>query len=185
MKIWMLLAVFAYPLTVGADVPDGWHLAGSTPQDYEVGVISTAKTKSAAYLKSSVDQPGGFGTLMQTFSAADRRGQRLRLSGTIKPSGVENWAGLWMRIDGADKKTLGFDNMQDRPISGSTEWTRYNVVLDVPEQSEAIAFGVLFWVGAGEVHMDDLRFEEVGKDTALTRSEKSLPSKPSNLTFEN
>jgi len=89
-----------------------------------------------------------------------------------------------MRIDGSDQyKRLGFDNMQSRPIVGSTEWQKYDVVLDVPDESEAIAFGILL-VGSDEVLIDDIRFDEVGEDIAVTNSFERLQIEPSNLDFE-
>ena len=183
-RIPVLLVALAYPLSLIAAAPEGWHLAGSAPNDYETGISDGADDSSAAYLKSVVDSPRGFGTLMQTFSAVDYRGQRLRLSGAVRTNDVGAWAGLWMRIDGRGQERLGFDNMQDRPILGSTDWNRYEVILDVPEQSEAIAFGVLL-VGQGEVHLDDLRFEVVGQDVAVTGNETpGLRPEPANLSFE-
>jgi hypothetical protein len=74
--------------------------------------------------------------------------------------------------------------MQERPITGSIDWNMYQVVLDVPDRSEAIAFGVLL-VGSGMVLIDDVRFDEVGKDVAITsESRKDLPNKPANLSFD-
>jgi hypothetical protein len=54
---------------------------------------------------------------MQVFRADDYRGKRLRLSGYVKAEKIDQWAGLWMRIDG-ENKTLGFDNMENRGIRG-------------------------------------------------------------------
>ena len=36
-----------------------------------------------------------------------------------------------------------FDNMQDRSIRGTTDWTRYDVVLNVPENAAMMKFGFL------------------------------------------
>ncbi len=177
-------AVFLWCVFANAGPPPEWSLAGSKPQAYEVGVETAGEKGSSAFLRSRVENTGGFGTLMQTFSAESYRGKRLRMTGMAKATGVENWAGLWMRIDGADQnKTLGFDNMQSRPIVGSTEWQEYNVVFDVPDDSAAIAFGILL-VGSGEVLIDDIRFDEVGEDIAVTNSYERLPIEPSNLDFE-
>ena len=176
--------VFLWCVSGNADPPPGWSLAGSKPQAYEIGVETAGERGSSAFLRSRVENTGGFGTLMQTFSAESYRGKRLRMTGMAKATNVEDWAGLWLRIDGSDQKTmLGFDNMQDRPIVGSTEWQKYNVVLDVPDESEAIAFGILL-VGSGEVLVDNIRFDEVGEDIAVTDSSKRLPIEPSNLDFE-
>jgi hypothetical protein len=103
----------------------GWFLAGSHPQNYEQGIV-THNGKKSGYLKAQVVQSGGFGTLMQMFKADSYRNKRMRLSAAVKSEGVENWAGLWMRIDGPEE-TLGFDNMQNRPIKGTTSWQKYEV----------------------------------------------------------
>ncbi|MED1911913.1 hypothetical protein P4V40_14660, partial [Brevibacillus laterosporus] len=78
-----------------------------------------------------------------------------------------------------------FDNMSNRPIQGTTEWNMYRIVLDVPPQSEAIAFGA-FLQGGGQIWMDSLRFEEVNVKTPVTHLEASpeLPEEPINLLFE-
>jgi len=54
-------------------------------------------------------------------------------------------AGFWLRIDGKEnpKQQLGFDNMNNRPVKGTTDWKLYQIVLDVPENSGLINFGAL------------------------------------------
>lgn len=146
----------------------GWFLAGSNPESYEIGLVKDAERNSnVGYLKSkkTVD---GFGTIMQSFKPTTYLGKRVRLSGYIKSKDVSSWAGMWFRIDGPDQKPLGFDNMQDRPIKGTTAWTKYEIVLDAPENSAGFAFGVL-QAGPGEVYLDDLKFEIVDKSVPLTK----------------
>ncbi len=71
--------------------------------------------------------------------------------------------------------------MQGRPIRGTTPWTRYAVVLDVPQEAKAIAFGVLL-DGAGELWFDSFTFDTVARD--VPTSNPRLPEKPRNLDFE-
>ena len=66
--------------------------------------------KASAYVKSIVPRPGGFGTLMQSFKADAYCSRRVRLSGFLRSEDVRNWAGLWMRVDGAKGEVLAFDN---------------------------------------------------------------------------
>jgi hypothetical protein len=90
-----------------------------------------------------------------------------------------------MRVDGPKRAvTLALDNMQNRPIRGTTDWTRYEVVLDVPAEGVAIAYGTLL-EGAGSVWVDDVSLEVVDASVATT-SKESSPSapKPQNLDFE-
>jgi hypothetical protein len=180
----IILAVLATPLVLKAEVPVGWHLNGSVPTNFEAGLADNVNLGSAGFVRSVAADPGGFGGLMQKFSAVDYRGTRLRLSGEVKTTEVTEWAGLWMRIDGPSKERMGFDNMSDRGISGSTSWNTYEVVLDVPEHAEAIAFGVLL-VGPGEVQIDNLRFDIVGGDPVpAEHANPELPFEPENLSFE-
>lgn len=171
-------------LPANAEAPQDWFLAGSSPNAYEVGKVSTGDDSSAAYLKSIEPSPTGFGTLMQQFSARAYLGQRLKLSGQVKATQVTGWSGLWMRIDGPGGTRLGFDNMRSRPIVGTTEMTTYEIVLEVPEESELIAFGILLH-GGGEVLLDNIRFESVDDSVSVTgQLAPTFPSEPLNLDFE-
>jgi hypothetical protein len=163
-----------------------WFMAGSDPEDYELGIDTNAARngKSSGYLKAKVAEPRGFGTMMQMFKANDYLNKRMRFSAYVKSEGIEAWAGLWMRIDGPGQQPLGFDNMQNRPIKGTTDWQKYEVVLDVPPESINIAFGILL-EGKGQAWLSDVQFEEVGLDVPTTSLEehRELPDAPGNLDF--
>jgi hypothetical protein len=122
---------------------------------------------------------------MQTFKADAYRGQRVRLSGYVRSQDVGNWAGLWLRVDGSKNDVLSFDNMQDRAIKGTSDWQKCEIVLDVPEEAQEIAFGLLL-AGRGQVWMDDLKFETVGKDIPTTGGglNRRATEGPKNLDFE-
>jgi hypothetical protein len=112
-----------------ADLPAGWIRAGDHPAEYEMAVDPKGgkSGKACAFICGRTADPQGFGTLMQTFDAAECAGKRLRLSASVKSEGITKWAGLWMRVDGATPPgqqrpaVLAFDNMQNRPITGN-EW---------------------------------------------------------------
>jgi hypothetical protein len=173
-----------------SDLPPGWVRAGSQPQDYEMGTDPKGGRAGgpAGFIKGKTTEARGFGTLMQMFDAAEYRGKRIRFSASVKAAGIEKWAGLWMRIDGVPAAgsrapaMLGFDNMQGRPIKGTSDWKPYQVVLDVPDEAQAIAFGILL-EGPGQAWMDDLKLEPVGREVAVTNPARALPAKP-NLKFD-
>jgi hypothetical protein len=121
-----------------AAAPPGWFIAGSAPADYDFAVdttISTSGKRSASITAKPGARVDGFGALMQTIAADDYRGSRLRLSGYLRTQAA-NRAQMWMRVDGPDGKAQSFDNMDSRPVTGTTEWTRYDIVLDVPSDSQ-------------------------------------------------
>jgi hypothetical protein len=168
-----------------SNIPEGWFKSGSTPEDYEVSFDYDNKFRGnpICYIKSRTS-PRGFCTLMQVIKADSYIGKRVKLIGNARSDGLERWAGFWMRVDGPERKTLKFDNMQDRPIKGTTGWTKYQVVLDVPADSVQIAFGLLL-DGPGEVGMADLSFDIVSSDVPTTdlATVTTYLEKPLNLKF--
>jgi serine/threonine-protein kinase len=118
--------------------------------------------KGAARLEwAQREKPGDedWCTLTQCVGVDLWKWNRVRLSGYLKTLNADG-AGLWMRVDEGEKHTLRFDNMLDRPVKGTTEWRRYEVVLDVPRTATRVCFGVVL-VGGGTVWADDLSFEVV------------------------
>jgi hypothetical protein len=102
-------------------MPKGWFAAGSNPMGYEMGIDPEVQFQGVpcSTLKAKEQSVYGFGTLMQNFAATRYINQRLRLSAVVRAVDVEQWAGLWMRLDGTRGEVVGFDNMQGRPITGN------------------------------------------------------------------
>ena len=50
---------------------------------------------------------------------------------------------MWMRVDGKNQLVYAFDNMMNRAVVGTTDWTLYDVVLDVSALAVDVAYGVL------------------------------------------
>ncbi len=171
-------------LLLSYDLPKGWYKAGSEPDKYDMGIAKGAgmNGKNAAIIKSKSKKIRGFGTLMQNATPDKYAGKRVRMSGYVKSENVEEWAGLWFRVDGAQKGSLAFDNMYDRHIKGTTPWTKYEIVLDVPESATNLAYGALMG-GTGTIWFDDIRFEIV-ENVPVTGKDINASAKPTNLNFE-
>jgi len=174
-------------LVLYAEMPKGWFMAGTKPTEYESGIDSGNAYGGlpSAYLRSKKAQVDvGFGTMMQNFSAEQYVGKRVRLSAFVKSENIDRWAGLWMRIDGkVGQAPLAFDNMQDRPIKGTSAWRNYEVVLDVPAGATGVFFGILL-DGPGTVWLNGLKFEEVPTGIPTTDKVKAPAPGPSNLSFD-
>jgi len=171
------------PSAAREGVPKGWFLAGTKPAEYESTVDARALYDGhpSAYLRAKGPTTEGFGTLMQQFRADRYLGKRVRLSAFIRSKGVQKWAGLWMRVD-KEQQMLAFDNMQSRPIRGTTSWGKYEVVLDVPSNATGIFFGILL-EGQGTVWLNAAKFEVVGADIPTTGGALTV-DRPTNLSFE-
>ncbi len=181
-------------------LPESWFIAGDQPKSYVMGTdISMAKSGIySATIKSTATMIDGFGTLMQQCLPDKFIGKRIRMSGYLKSENVAKWAGLWLRVD-ADTAWVSFDNMhdtgKDRSVVGTTDWRKYDIVLDVPANATEISYGALL-TGTGQIWFDNLTFEVVdntveptgiSKKSDILNGEKpkGVVDEPSNLDFEN
>jgi hypothetical protein len=164
-----------------AGTPKGWWAAPS--EEYTVGVEEGPEAgKPAAYVEAVAPAPSRFFALNQTLSADDYRSKRVRLKGQIKTKDVEKWAGFWLRADD-EKKIVAFDNMQQRGITGTTDWRAAEIVLDIPAEAEKLTFGLIL-DGKGKAWMRDMTFEVVDASVPVTAPARAdLPRAPVNLDF--
>jgi hypothetical protein len=169
-----------------AEVPAGWHVAGSAPTEYDFSQTATASSgKYGALIATKSGTASGFGTLMQTIAADQYRGARWRLTGFMKTEQAGR-AQMWMRVDGSEGKVLSFDNMDSRVVTGTKDWKRYDIVLDVPSSSINIAFG-FFLAQTGKVWGDSFKLEKVDATvpvTSMSPGTPSMPKAPVNPDFE-
>lgn len=111
-----------------------------------------------------------FSNSYQCIDATQYRGKRIKYTSWMKAENIKGWAGLWLRIDG-DTMTYGFDNMKDglkdRSLSGTKDWMKYEIVLDVNEAAESINLGALL-TGKGKVWIDDSNLEVVDNTIPIT-----------------
>lgn len=163
-------------------LPTGWYRAGSQPTSYQMIIDSSVGQdgKNVLTIKSIEKSIDGFGTLMQSFLPTKYLNKRIRMTGYMKSQDVKGWAGFWLRVDQPNsKKSLSFDNMHDRAVKGTTDWKKYEIVLDVPENASNIAFGALL-NNTGQIWFEKLDFEIVDKSVPTTGRKKDEP----NLDFE-
>jgi len=172
------------------DLPSSWFKAGNKPNSYDMGIDKAAGQdgKNAATIKSIDKKIDGFGTLMQQCKPDKYIGKRVKMSGFVKTENVTTWAGLWLRVDqSGSNKPLSFDNMGDRPIKGTTDWTKYEIELDVPSNSSLIAYGALL-AGTGQIWFDNITFEIVSESVptlgSVNAKKSAIQDEPTNLDFE-
>ena len=146
-------------------------------------MYSTPGENQDCFIRKVKQNEQHFGTMMQSFQADDYKGKRLKLSCFLKTKQVTK-CGAWLRIDHVSGDITQFDNMENRSVRGTNDWNHYSIILDVPEDSASIHFGVLL-IGKGKVWSDGFRFEEVSETVPSTNmlSQEHLPKVPCNLDF--
>ncbi|MFT3713540.1 MAG: hypothetical protein QM817_38275 [Archangium sp.] len=147
----------------------GWTVTGTRPDAYEIRCDDVFTDCAIPILRTRAfkSEPFGMGSLTHQEAAETWRGRRIELRAELRGGSIDGWAGLWMRVDGPGGKVLAFDNMQNRPLRGTSSFEWYSVVLDVPAEAERITFGVLLH-GPGAVFIRELAFGEVDPAIAVT-----------------
>lgn len=182
-KILKTVLLISTLLLLSFDLPKDWWKAGEAPDNYYMGIDKVAGHSSTDTFTIQYigETPKGFGTLMTICSAEKYLGKRIRMKASLKSKNITTLAGMWLRVDQAKKQEpLAFDNMQGRPITGTTDWTNYEIVLDVPNNASQLAYGVLL-ESSGQVWFENLTFEIVDnsvKVTDMIKKETIIPYAP-------
>ncbi len=150
---------------------DGDHLAVVDSEIAQEGTNSISI--------SSAEAKNSFKAISFSFPA-NFDGKKIKLTGYIKTENVAEHAGLWMRVD----PKVAFDNMEDRPVSGTTDWKKYEVELKLnPSKAKQIVVGGLL-IGSGKMWIDNLEVTVDGKPVEKA-DPKKLDKVQSDQEFDN
>jgi hypothetical protein len=189
-------------LDIDPGFPTSWAPVGTNSPTYVVGTdrVTTHGGHVSLGIAGTDTSRLRFAGVGQAIKPDNYRGKRVRLSAWVRN---ENTAGtdigLWMRIDGPGV-TEGFDNFSSRPLLGTSDWHKVEIILDVPNDALGITFGALM-SGRGQLLVDDMQFEIIpatglttnllagftdsGLDPAAVASfYATRPTTPTNLDFE-
>ncbi|MCT1526938.1 S41 family peptidase [Sphingobacterium hotanense] len=171
--------------------PTKWENFGSKDYKIYVDSVNAQNGKISAVIESQGDK-SDFKALAINLPN-NYNGKFIRLSGYVKTENVtDGYAGLWLRID----PQIGFDNMNSRGITGTTDWKEYEITLPLnPKKTDKIVIGGLL-VGKGKMWLDNLQVSIDGKDLDNKNIEiytrEILPAEKdkefdngSNITFSN
>jgi len=159
------------PFVASAQVPTGWQAVTDGSGEYSVSADGARRDGgqgfAGATIKANVGSPHGSAMLAQSIRADAYRGKRVRLSGYLKTIGVnEGTAVLFMRVDG-DGVVQTSDYMQNRPLMLTNDWSRQEIVLDVPRTAVGFTYGFLLG-GSGQAWLDDVQLDVVSEDVPTT-----------------
>lgn len=156
---------------VADKLPVDWQTFGSSDYVFSIDSTIAEEGKNSGVIEyngNAANYKACSYTIPETF-----KGKKIKLTGYIKTENVTGgWAGLWMRID----PQVSFDNMQKNGITGTTDWKKYEITLDLnPEKAQKIVAGGLL-VGTGKVWIDNLTITIDGKTLADAPKKEILPA---------
>lgn len=129
--------------------------AGSNTQTYH-----SIRTNSYIKKRPSQDQGASFSTIVANIDAKPYQGRTIRYTAATKAISLTSGTGqLWLRVDRKDNKMGFFDNMDNRPLTGSnTGWRRDTIIGKIDDDAHNISFGC-FISNKGSMLVDDIKVE--------------------------
>jgi hypothetical protein len=154
-------------------LPKGWTYGvereGAVKTNFDVGVdeIVTYDGQKACCIE--VFQAERYTTveLTQTMRCNGLTGKRVRIGVRLKCEDITDQGTFFLQIFGPHEATLALDDMSNRVLKGTQDWTLNEVVLDVPDNAVEMKFGGSV-MGRGKLWFADLKLEQVSKKVSKT-----------------
>jgi hypothetical protein len=177
---------------IKSQIPKGWKLSGKSIKGLNVTLDKSIfySGKSSVHFTSDTSSHDRYAWMNQFISASDYFEKRIRLSGYIKTKDLDGYACLSFYYVDNNGETVGETRGFNRSISGTLDWTKDEVVIDVPKTAKYLSLGIMVignnkigtFKSYPEVWIDNLNIDEVSKDVILT--DTKMNTKPINLDFE-
>jgi Peptidase family S41 len=147
-------------------LPDAFELRGDGYEGAHDSGVRHLDGRTIVLKSKNDTTAGGFGSFGESIPLEAYRGKRVRVSGYLRTAGATS-AAFWFRADGPSGQTVVIDNMSDRALHGTQDWTPFVIVIDVPPDATLLRGGLLL-SGLGTVWADDLRIDIVDRSVPTT-----------------
>jgi hypothetical protein len=150
--------VFDFEGDAAGSSPAGW---GGVPAGAAVVDDKIAHSgQHSVRIECTAQSAGSFSTLAKMLPMGFS-GSSIEWRGFLRTEDVSGFAGLWMRED-ENGAAVELDNMERRPVKGTTDWTEYSIMLPVHPGAQQLFVGALL-AGTGKAWVDDLELLVDGK----------------------
>lgn len=146
--------------------PDGWWaVQHAGPLSYTFELDTTIVHAGERSLRVTSVGPEPFGAVYQKLEAKAWRGRTLRFSGWLRTEGTTGnryGAGAGLKLHSTrGGYPLEVAEMRHDAVHGTTDWTRYEIALKVPQEAEHIEAGLVLF-GPGTVWFDGASLDLMG-----------------------
>ena len=174
-----------------------WHKSAKIFDDYSIGIDRGAGINgtNAGTIKSVNNKVKGCGSISQNFKPDNYLGKRIRIIAYVRSKDLKYRSLLYAGASGVDyskahgyeNKILDYGDNYKSAVKGTTDWTKCQVVIDVPVNTELIFFGCQLW-GPGQIWLDNVSIETVDNSVKTTTNwvfgkPTKMQIEPTNLNF--
>ena len=141
-------------------------------QEFTVGIDDavrrTPTSDPAVTLVSDTPRWGIGGAALRGIDPTPYHGKRIRFSAYVKCKDLANWGSIWLFTADMRERVYASDDIAaGGPIMKTTDWTKLEIVCDVPPEVQTIRAG-LHMRGKGQIWMDSPQIEVVPTTVPIT-----------------
>jgi len=140
-------------------------------KEFTVGIDDTTRrtptSDPAVTIVSTTPRWGINGGALRGIDPTPFHGKRIRFSAYVKCKDLANWGSIWLFTADFKERVYANDDMGGRPITKTTDWTKMEIVCDVPPEVQTIRAG-LNLRGKGQIWMDSPQIEIVPDSVPIT-----------------
>lgn len=152
---------FEVPHPSRPDHPLGWStFQHAGDRSYNFVLDTVAPHGGARSLRIDNVGPEPYGAVAQSIEAAPHIGKVARLTAWVRTRDVSEVGAVLTVLTLTNGVPLQNNFMTDKPVKGTTQWTRYTIALPVTKGAERIEVGAMLQ-GKGSLWLDDVEVEFV------------------------
>ncbi len=144
-------------------LPAKWQQDGTGPvYTLDTNVKQRGRQSMHIAFKDGMNKEGYAG-IIQTIDVRRFAGRRLKLSAYIRRSSERLIAGIWAQTQDADQTKLNYQNSYDGPVGDINQWSKHNIIIDLPKSAATLKLGAAGYESDGEFWVDDIRLDDARK----------------------
>jgi hypothetical protein len=155
-------------------LPDGWRWTSRRPDTATCNAFADKRpsiTRARPIsLRCSTAAPG-YVAARFNFPVEAVRGKQAALFAEVRVENVSTAARLWLRADRPGQMGAAVDDMEARPLVGTSGWVTLVVTVDVPKDVSTL-FGGIALEGSGKISVTNMRLEAIGDSTTVDARDK-------------
>jgi erythromycin esterase len=141
--------------------PEGWYSFQHAGDRSYRFVVDTAQPRSGERsLRIDNIGPEPYGAVAQIIEGAPHAGKIARLTAWMRTRNANDNGAVLTLLVLQSGATLAQNFMLDKPVKGTTEWTRYTITLPVTKGADRVEVGAMMR-GKGSLWLDDVEVEFV------------------------
>jgi hypothetical protein len=141
--------------------PEGWFTFQHAGDKSYLFTLDTTQPRSGARsLRIDNTGPEPYGSVAQAIEAAPHAGKVARYSAWLRTRDVSETGAVLTLVAMQSGVPMAQNFMADKPVRGTTGWTRYTIVLPIEKGAERIEVGAMMQ-GKGSLWLDDAELEFV------------------------